>query len=291
MDTVPTPQQPEEKDAKEQARRATHTFESDLARAMDTTEAAAVQELLATARDREAYEIERSVVHRQRKWYTAGAFILTILALGAIAFGAYYYHSLTVRVVQPPSVGVFQSIAPVDTSTTDVRQTIDALVADEAVSEGKPLMVPLVDATGTTLSPGATLGFLDFNPGEPFVATLSLARLGVLNTGTTVTPFLILSTPTPELATKEFLIAEPKLLEMVAPALGIDLTVTARDIGTSFQSVYMYNLPVRTLTATNVDTGEKTILMYYGYATDNTIVIATHPTVLKAVYDTIIRQR
>lgn len=260
-------------------------------RAMDTTEAAAVQELLETARAKEAYELEKDTVHRQRKWYSAGAFILIILTLGAVGFGVYYYQSLTVRVVQPPTVGVFQSLAPIDTSVTDISTLIKTLTTNDSLSEGKPLLVPLVDAAGTALSPDATLGFLQIKAGEPLIATLSLARLGVMNTGTSVSPFLIFSTPTPELATKEFLIAEPKLLEMVAPTLDIDLTVTARDIGTSFNSVYMYNLPVRTLKATNVDTQEETILLYYGYATDNTIVVATNPTVLKAIYDTIIRQR
>lgn len=289
-DTTAQPVRPETSEQTE-PRRAIHTFQSDLEKAMDTTEAAAVQELLETARTKEAYEIERENVHRQRKWYSVGAGILILLALGAAGFGIYYYRTLTVRVVAPPSVGVFQSLSAVNTSTTDVAKLITVLEATDNIPEGKPLLVPLVGATGATLSPEATLDFLNIRPGEPFVATLSLVRFGVFNTGTTISPFIILSTPSPELATKEFLIAEPKLLEMVATALGIDLTVTARDIGSSFQSVYMYNLPVRTLKATNVDTQEETILLYYGYATDNTIVIATNPTILKSIYDTIIRQR
>lgn len=284
MDPLPTPQP-------QKPRGAMHTFQSDLDMAMDTTEAPAVQELLQTARAKEAFEIEKQVVGSQRTWYSAGAVILIILALGAAAFGIYYYKTLTVRVTPTPSVGVFQNLDPIDTTTTAAESALAKLMSTDGIPEGKPMLVPLVDSIGTALSPEATFGYLNVKVGEPFIATLSLVRLGVMNTGTTVTPFLILSTPTPELATKEFLIAEPTLLNTVASVLGIDLTLTARDIGTSFNSVYMYNLPVRTLTATNVDTGEKTILLYYGYATDNTIVIATDPTVLKAIYDTIIRQR
>jgi hypothetical protein len=284
MDPIPTPQP-------EKPRGAMHTFQSDLDKAMDTTEAAAVQELLQTARDKEAFEIEKESVRHQRKWYTTGAVILLLLALGSIAFGWYYYHTLTVRVSPQPTVGVFQNRTPVNTDTTPISTLLTSLTTDDTIPEGKPFLVPLVDGQGNTLSPEATLAYLNVKVGEPFIATLSLVRLGVMNTGNAVSPFLILSTPTPELATKEFLIAEPTLLQTIAPVLDIDLTVTARDIDTTFNSVYMYNLPVRTLTSTNVDTGEKTILMYYGYATDNTIVVGTNPTVLKAIYDTIIRQR
>jgi hypothetical protein len=280
------PSQPEES-----PRPAMHTFQSDLERAMDTTEASAVQELLQTARNKETFEIERHSVHRQRTWYSAGAVILVVLALGAVAFGLYYYRTLTVRVTPSPSVGVFQNLPSINTETTDVSTALKSLVTNESIPEGKPFLVPLTNNAGTALSPEATLSYLQVNPGEPFIATLSLVRLGAMNVGNSVSPFLILSTPNPELATKEFLIAEPKLLEMTALVLGIDLTMEARDIGTTFNSVYMYNLPVRTLTSTNVDSREETILMYYGYATDTTIVVATNPTVLKAIYDTIIRQR
>jgi len=287
MDQVPQKPQPE----KEDPHHTTHTFQTDLERAMDTTEVSAVQELLKTAREKETYEVEKIQVNRLRHWYTTGAVILILLALGAVAFGVYYYHNLSVRVVSTPPVGVFQNLPSVDTSTTQASTLFSSLINNDSAPENKPLIVPLTDAAGRTLTPTGVFSYLIINASEPFIATLSLARLGILNTGTSVSPFLILSTPTPELATKEFLIAEPKLLELVAVVLGIDLTVAARDIGTSFQSAYMYNLPVRTLKATNVDTNEQTILMYYGYATDNTIVIATNPTVLKSVYDTIIRQR
>lgn len=284
MDPVPTPQP-------EKPRGAMHTFQSDLDKAMDTTEASAVQELLQTARDKETFEHEREAVRHQRKWYTTGAVILIVLALGAVAFGWYYYHTLTVKVLPQPTVGVFQNLNPINTDTTDLMAALSTLTTSVSLPEGKPFLVPLVNTNGNTLSPEATLSYLKVSVGEPFIATLSLVRLGVMNTGTIITPFVILSTPTPELATKEFLIAEPTLLDTVAQVLTIDLTVTARDISPTFTSVYMYNLPVRTLTSTNVDTGEKTILMYYGYATDNTAVIGTNPTVLKAIYDTIIRQR
>ncbi len=273
--------------------KAVETYQSDLARAMDTTEAKAVQELLETAREKEAYEKEREVVHHQRSWYTTGGIILILLALGAAAYGVWYYRNLTVSVAPRPAAGVFQSLEPIVASDTTIETSVASLTTNESIPEGKPFVVPIVgdSAARAALDPESALAFMKVNLGEPFLATISLVRFGVMNTGDRVSPFIIFSTPTPELATKEFLIAEPTLLEKVRPALNITTTSNTSDIGTSFVSKYMYNLPVRILTATDIDTQVQTILLYYGYATDNTIVLATDPTVLKAVYDTIIRQR
>ncbi len=270
------------------------TYEDDLARAMDATEAGVVQELLETAREREAIETERTTRTRERGWYTAGGLILMILALGFIGYGAYYYTHLTVNVVAPATVGVFPSITPVVASTTTIKALRDTLTTDtEIILPGKPTLVPLVtdEKTLTPINPDAFFAFMGARASEPFIATLTLARLGIMNTGDSVVPFLIFSVPNTELAAKEFLIAEPKLLEMVAPVLGIDLSLHTEEIGKGFESRYMYNLPVRTLTSVDPDTQISTILFYYAFATDHTVVISTDPTVLKAIYDTIIRQR
>ncbi len=288
--TIPTPPKPV---PQQPTGPIVHTYESDLALAMDTTDASVVQELLQTARERENADKEKEVVRRQKGWYTTGGIILFVLALSASIYGYYYYKNLTVDVAAVPSVGVFQSTAALVTSDSDLANSITKLTTEDTIIEGKPLLVPLyADATTLIpLSPEQTLAYLNINLGEPFLATVSLVRLGVYNNGNTVSPFLIFSVPNPETATKEFLLAEPKLLELTAPIFNINLTNTANQVGTTFESTYMYNLPVRTLTATNLDTNIKTILMYYGYATDTTIVIATNPTILKSVYDTIIRQR
>lgn len=269
---------------------AGHTLQTDLARALDTTEASAVQELLQTAKEKERAEIEKHKTERERVWYNIGGFILLILALGACAFGIFYYRNLTVTVAPKYVSGVFQTLEPI-VATTSIDAVLSQKPQYETLPPEKLFVVPLIKEGGVPLTPEEVFSFFEMRASEPFIATISNVRYGVFNTGTTVSSFLILSTPTPELATKELLIAEPTLLSMTAPILGIDQTKTNQDIGTSFESTYMYNLPVRLLKTTNIDTREQTILMYYAYATDNTIVIATNPSILKAVYDTIIRQQ
>lgn len=269
------------------------TYEKDLARAMDTTDASVVQELLQTAREKEVLVKEKEVVRHQRGWYTTGGLILILLALGALGYGIYYYNHLTVPVAPSIAVGVFQSTEPiVVTPETTITDIVTTITAKSDLPEGKPFLVPLISdsTTRAPLSNEELLTTIGARASEPFIAALSLVRLGSMNTGNAVVPFVIFSVPNPEIATKEFLIAEPKLLEMVAPILNIDLATQTDEIGKGFTSSYMYNLPVRSLTALNRDTQQERLVFYYGYATDTTIVLATNPSVLKAVYDTIIRQ-
>lgn len=286
----PVPKRPDAPDPSD--RPVVQTYERDMSLAMDTTDATVVQELLQTARERETFEAEKETVRHQKGWYTLGGLILLLLALGSLGYGVYYYEHLTVHVAPNVSVGVFQSTTPIIAADTTIDASIDTLITHDGLPEGKPFLVPIV-ADKTTLTPLSNEGILEFiraDASEPFIAATSLVRLGVINTGSQVVPFLLFSVPNPEIATKEFLIAEPTLLSMVAPALNIDLSMHQNEIGKGFTSSYMYNLPVRTLKSYDIDTQEETLLFYYGYATDNTIVVATNPSVLKAVYDTIIRQ-
>lgn len=270
-----------------------HTFQEDLSLAMNATDAHVVQEMLHTAREREELEKERDVVRHQKGWYTTGGVILVILALGAIVYGGYYYRTLTVSVAPLPTVGVFQNIAPVITDKTASLDAITTITTSPDIIEGKPVLVPVLSdsTTLTPLSSEEVFRYFGIDFGEPFLAAISLVRLGVYNNGTRVSPFLIFSVPNAEIASKEFLIAEPKLLDSVGAILAIPPRTDAEEVSAGFESSYMYNLPVRTLASTNIDTNVKTIILYYGYATERTIVVATDPSVLKAVYDTIIRQR
>jgi hypothetical protein len=291
-DQTPTPPIPPVTTPTEPGR-IVHTYRDDLANAMNVTEVDVVQELLETARTREASEKERETIRKQRGWYTTGGLILVLLALGALAYGVYYYNNLTVPVVQTASVGVFQSTEAIYIDQTDSTIALAALTDPLVLTENKPLLVPLFSntTTRTPLSVAETLQYLGMNASEPFVASVSLARLGMYNDGTRVSPFIIFSVTNPEIASKEFLIAEPTFLEQLSKVLMIDTSNQALEVGTSFTSTYMYNLPVRTLTAVDLDTKERTIVLYYGYATDRTIVLASNPMVLKSVYNTIIQQR
>lgn len=281
----PTPQQqPPE-------RPYVQTYENDLARAMDTTDATVVQELLTDARERESIEAERRTRGRERGWYTTGALILILLALGAIGYGVYYYTHLTVDVAAPVSVGIFPSTTPVNTQDTTIdstKQTLATLI--DTLPEGKPYLIPVIGPTNTAVGVEEFFSFIEARASEPFVGAFSLARLGVMHTGEHVTPFLILFAPDQTTATKELLIAEPTLLQLVAPALNIDLSKHSQEIGKQFESRYLYNLPIRTLSTTDPDRNIETILFYYAFATDHTVVISTDPTILKAIYDTVIKQ-
>ncbi len=290
MPETPLPTHPQEPHAPEPQGPIIHTYEDDLSLAMNTTEASVVQDLLKTAREREEGERNRIETHKQKRWYTAGAVILILLGLGAATYGVYYFRTLTVPVVPTASVGVFQSTAPVATESATPLQIVTNADTDTSIPLNKPVLVPLT-LDGAPRSYEDTLTYLGMEFGEPFAAAFSIARLGIYRTDDGASPFVILYAPNPEIASKELLIAEPKLLEALAPLLRIDTLQPINEVGTSFTSTYMYNLPVRTLISRNIDTNIETITLYYGYATDQTVVIASNPQVLKSVYDTIIRQR
>lgn len=269
-----------------------HTYQDDLANAMDATDASAVQELIAAAREREAVMKDEQTKERERGWYVAGSLILFFLAIGAAVYGVYYYTHLTVPVQKTFSPGVFATTEPVVAGSTDIRQLLKTFTP-ETVPPAKPMVVPLVENTESfmPITIQSFFAFIEAKPSEPFVATLEGIRLGIMNTGKEVTPFLIASVADSEIASKEFLIAEPTMVDMFYPSLGIDLKATPAEEGRGFRSEYFYNLPVRVLRAKDQNTGEDRTLLFYGYATEHSIVITTRPDVLKAVYDTIIKQR
>jgi hypothetical protein len=290
MDNTPST---EPEGVKEDPQPIAHTYEDDIAKAMDTTDASIVQELLENARERESVMKEEVIHKKQRGWYTAGAIILIMLALGAIAYGIYHYTRLTVPAQKSLSVGVFPSTDIIVAEATDVRQTVAKLIALDNLPEGKPYLVSLVgnEKTLTLLSTEEFFSFIESAATEPFIGSLDTVRLGVVNTGKEIAPFVIASIPDPEVSSKEFLIAEPKLLQMFYKVLGIDISRHLNEIGKGFSSEYMYNISVRTLRYTDPENNQQRMLLLYAYTTDNTVVFTTKPEVLKAIHDTIIRQR
>jgi hypothetical protein len=267
-----------------------HTYGDDMAHAMDATDASVVAELMATARERE--HNAKEVIHEraERAWFTTGALILLVLAIASGLYGIFHYRHLTVPVAPTYSVGVFPSVDSVNADTTTVAKTVTLLQAIDNLSINKPTLVPLVHTDGSALSNQELFSFLGARMSEPFQTAVDAVRLGVMNTGTTVESFLIFSVRDPEVATKEFLIAEPTFLQSFSATLDIDTTTYQEQIGKNFESVYRYNLPLRILSAPDTETATHSLILYYGYATDHTIVMATDPSVLKAVYDSIISQ-
>ena len=157
---------------------------------------------------------------------------------------------------------------------------------------GKPLLINLVtdDTTKTLLSNSQLYAFIGATVPEPLQSVISVARLGILNTGKDIEPFIVISVSNPETASKELGIAEQNLLQMFGPALGINLSTIQTQVGQTFQSQYFYNLPVRTLSSVATTASPQQMLFLYGYVNNNIIVISAKPEALKAVYDTVINQ-
>lgn len=282
---TPTPEPQEE------GHRA-RTYQDDMANAMNATEATEVQEMLARARE-QAAEVEiEGIEKREKVWYSWSSLIIIILTLGVLGYGTYYYMHLTVPVTPPVSVGVFQSTSNIIADNTTIQDVLNTYSTPDVVAPHKPVLVNLIndDQTNTLISNNQLYSFIGAAVPEPMQAVISSARLGIANTGTKILPFIVASVPDPEKASNEFSIAEPTLLEMFSKALNINIQALPQQPAPAFQSQYFYNLPVRTLTETDSATGEQKIVFLYGYATNNIIVIASDPTVLKEVYDTVIAQ-
>ncbi len=287
------PQQPQESAPKEaQPKAVLHTYQDDLAKAMDATDATVVQSLITEARVREEQQKEEVTRKRQKGWYIVGAFILGFGAIGASGYGIYHYRTLTVPVQQSFSVGVFQQTAPIDSAATDIRETVAMLQKDTTLPEGKPVLVQLISNTpqpNTLLSKEALFAFFEAKASEPFLASFGVLRYGVINTGKSVTPFVIGSVTDSEVTSKELLIAEPDMLRMLYKALNIPIAEYKESIGTTFTQQYVHNLPTRGMVVTTGD--QATVPLYYGYATEKLVVFSTDYTVLRTIYDSVISQQ
>lgn len=286
--TIPKP----ESEPTPESHHLAHTYKDDLARAMDATDATVVQKMMKEARDRETIEHDNIVRSKQRGWYVTASFILVVLALGAVVYGFYYYKHLTVKVTKQYSVGIFPTTEAILTSSTDIRSVITKLTTGTDLPENKPTLVTLT-SNASTLAPLTNEQFFQFieaNATEPFQNTIAIARLGVMNTDNEGVPFIIFNIKDPEIAGKEFLIAEPDILKMFYSALNIDISQYSEEIGKGFESTYLYNLPVRVLSSPDTTVAKGQTVLFYASVTDNIIVVTTSPTVLKAIYENVIKQ-
>jgi hypothetical protein len=269
-----------------------HTFQDDLSQAMNATDASVVQEMLATARRQEEEAKEQVRTQKERSWYVVGSLLLFIIALTACAYGIYHYRKLTVPVSQSIPIGVFSTLPPAY-ATQDIDSVISTAKANTSLQQNKPYIIPVIVSETNSLPVSRTefFRFIKGDATEPLIASIDSIRLGVVNTGDSIEPFIITSTPDPERSSKEFAIAEKELAQIFSHALATPSTVLAAvptDTVKPFDANYIYNLPVRTQTVTTPE-GDATAILY-GYATNNIIVLTRDPEALKAVYDTIIRQ-
>ncbi len=269
-----------------------HTYDDDLAKALDATDAKIVQQMLNEGREREQNTIEEKKSKKQKGWYKAGVIILLLFTSLALAYGVYHYKKLTVPAEYSASVGVFPSTETVLFSTTDIRKVVENIKSNNDLGANKPTLVPLVsdEQNLNLLSVNEIFSFFEASPSEPFLTSFNIVRLGIMNTGIENAPFVIASVNNAEIASKELLIAEPGLLQMFYRPLGIDLAEHSQEIGREFTGEYMYNIPVRTVRYNNEERSGN-LLFFYGRATDDIVVFTTKPEVLKAIYDSLIRQQ
>lgn len=267
-----------------------HTYADDVAKALDTTDASVVQDLLIEGREREEFEKEEIKIKKQKSWYKAGAIILILFTLGSLSYTVYHYINLTVEVEPSATVGVFSSTSSVIANNTDIRALISGLKTDTTLEKDKPYLVPLIkdQESMTLLSPSEIFSFFESQASEPLLASFSLIRLGVMSNGVENTPFIIGAVKDIDIASKELLIAEPELLKILYAPLGLDISNIKEEVGKTFSGEYMYNIPVRTFNYETQD-GEKKSF-FYARASDNIIVFTVSPEVLKSIYDSLIRQ-
>lgn len=275
-----------------ESKHTSHTYADDLAKAMDATDAKVVQQMLSEGREKEQIALEEKTRKSQKSWYKAGAFILIIFTLASFGYGIYHFRNLTVPAETTASVGVFPSTAPILSSTTDIRKVVEGLKGSTELTANKPTLVPLIsdEKTLTLLTPAEIFSFFESKPSEPFLASFSLTRLGVINMGNENVPFVITSVVDPEISAKELLIAEPQLLQTMYRPLGINIAEHTEQVVQGFTGEYLYNIPVRTLRYDNTEQSGN-LLFFYAKVTDQIVVFTTKPEVLKAIYDSLIRQQ
>ncbi len=268
-----------------------HTYQSDLAKSFDTTEASVVAKLIADAKKIEQKKLIEISNAKQKKWYLVGTLILILFGVGSIFYGFYYYKNLTVKTVQKYSVGIFPVTENIFINSTDIREVVRKITTEIIIPENKPTLVSLKKNQENLeeLNKEDFFKFLESGTNEPFEKIITTAKLGIINDGNEVNPFLILSTNDAEISAKELLILEPKMLNSFYKVLNIDISKYVEEIGGKFESSYFYNIPIRTLYG-NMNNMEHQQILIYGYPTENIIVITTKPSVLKSIYESIIKQ-
>ncbi len=275
----------------ENQKKIVHTYADDLAKAMDTTDAKVVQELLEQGREKELLAKEEVTKKKQKVWYKLGAIVFVVGAILSLAYSIYHYKSLTVPPEKPVSVGVFPSTKAFVSNETDIRKVIESITSDSSFEKDRPYLVPIVKNADepTLLGVKESFDFFESKASEPFIASFNIVRLGIINIGERNVPFVIASTKDAESSTKEFLIAENSLLQNIYKALGIDISVYDPEIGKSFVGEFLYNIPVRSLKYKNKEGIDQTIF-FYARATQDIVVMTTSPQALKAIYNNLIGQ-
>lgn len=266
------------------------TYENDLSNAMSVTDAKVVQTMLRDARNREELENIIKKEKRARKWYVAGSIFLFIATLAAIGYSVYHYQKLTVPVVEYVSVGVFPTTPITSIQETTISTVLQNLNPDD-FPEGRPYLIDLVNNNETRelLTNTQLFNFIEAPVNEPFTATFSVVRMGVMKKEGALIPFIIGSTENPENTLRELSIAEPSLIAYFERSLPVQTDLIAPDSLSTFTSEYRFNIALRSLYTTTLE-GIRRLTIFYGLINDQTAIIATEPEIVRAVYETLIKQ-
>ena len=264
-----------------------HSYTSDMATSMQATDAKTVQELLELAREKESVT-EELVMKQQLGWvFILGAIVSFAAAGGALWFvWSEHNQSRTVPITKQVRPVVFQQLATVSTTNTDIREVLEE-GKKATLSLNVPYVIPLVkDATQDPLAPGDFFNFIEGAAPPGLVAQIVAARVGVVATGTETVPFILFSTDNPGGLSAELTKAEPALLRTLYRGLGIDITAGASIFNKPFTAGYISNVPVRTLL-----NSENNTVAVYGFIAPQTVIITPSVAAFKAVHQTILLQQ
>lgn len=273
-------------------RKTTHTFADDLAKSLDTTDAPVVQKLLVIAKEREETMRQTKKADTERQWYSIVGLLFIVGALCAGVYTYFYVQSLTVAVQKQISIGVFPATTAIEANTTNIQTLFSGLKDRIDLPEKRPFLFNFIrdKETRLPLVQKDLLAFIEATPDQTVLDTIENVHFGAYDTGLGIFPFIIAGVIDNEKTSKALLIDEPVLLQQLYVSLRIPVQNYVNEVSKQFTSNYIFNIPVRSLSAVNKSTNKSETLLLYGYAGDHVLIIATNPLVLKAVYDTVIRQ-
>ncbi len=263
-----------------------HSYSDDMAKAMQATEAGAVQELLAMAREKEETSL-KTEKERKTSWlFILGAF-LCFAAAGAALWVLWnsYQRSMPVPVQRERQV-IFSQLMLVNAESTDIREVVSNAKSHADLRINTPYTIALIDANGLPLEPDAFMAFAEGNLPADFLSAIDTVRLGIVATGNTASPFILLQGKEGSSLTQKLSNIEPVLVRAFYRALGIDIRDQAEIFDQPFETIYVNNVPVRAVTGTG-----NTPVAFYGFAEAQTAIITTDKDAFNAVYLGILGQQ
>jgi hypothetical protein len=264
-------------------------YEADVANAMSQTDASQIQKFIQRAKDDEIEQKERALRSTQGRLLSTIAVICLIGAIGGFVYGALHFKSLTVPLAPTVSLGAFPTFSAKIQMSTPLASVLETISKDSTFVVGRPMLVDIVDSTGTLVSPKELFTYLNVKATEPLQTSFVVARYGFVKiSDTQVVPFIIGATADERIATKEFLIGEPSMTSLFGDAFMLDQSKITAVAGGGFTQEIVANIPVRILRAQKDDQRQTTLA--YGFPSENVVVFSTDTQAFGLIENTIIGQ-